>query len=84
MDVSDNATIQSSQRRVSHVCQQDAADPTCVDMMIIIQPPHGSSPFSPDEEVAPRAWAGLAVVAAASFVATAFSQLRASIEGLWT
>jgi hypothetical protein len=53
-------------------------------MMIIIQPPHGSSPFSPDEEVAPRAWAGLAVVAAASFVATAFSQLRASIEGLWT
>src|SRR2546425_2408233 len=26
--------------------------------------------FSPDEEVAPRAWAGLAVVAAALFVAT--------------
>src|SRR5256886_9880027 len=26
--------------------------------------------FSPDEEVAPRAWAGLAVVAAAMFVAT--------------
>src|SRR5258707_10674000 len=26
--------------------------------------------FPPDEEVAPRAWAGLAVVAAAAFVAT--------------
>src|SRR5215475_4531364 len=26
--------------------------------------------FPPDDEVAPRAWAGLAVVAAASFVAT--------------
>ena len=42
--------------------------PTCVDMTDIIQPPMDRRRFSPDEEVAPRAWAGLAVVATALFV----------------
>src|SRR5262249_55736414 len=46
--------------------------------------------FSPDDEVAPRAWAGLAVVAAALFVATldamvlyvAFGTLRRDFPGV--